>query len=137
MSGGKDREEDTSIGLQMKKARFYRRKTETEVAYELGISQASYRQYEQGIRMPRLAQLRQICEVLGTTPQFLLGMVAQAGDMKLSPDEVLLLERFRAIGEADLQAELLQVAETWARLAKAGQRSHRAKTNQGPEAAPA
>lgn len=54
--------------------------SDVEVARRLGLEQARYSRYVNGLREPDLRMFVRICSVLATTPDAILGVDAPAGD---------------------------------------------------------
>ena len=64
--------------------------TDVEVARRLGLAQGRYSAYVNGLREPNLSLFVRICQVLGTTPDVVLGVavtstVAEPGISELLP----------------------------------------------------
>lgn len=56
--------------------------TDAEVARRLGLGQARYSAYVNGSREPHLELFARICVTLATTPDVILGVGAEAGDVR-------------------------------------------------------
>lgn len=59
---------------RLRKHRLRTRKTQTQMAAEIGVAQSSYAQWETGQRTPELRHLPAICQVLGVSVEELFGV---------------------------------------------------------------
>ena len=48
--------------------------TQLEMAERLGIKQTNYSQYERGLHEPSASRLKEICEILNVSADYILGL---------------------------------------------------------------
>lgn len=68
-----------SIGTEIKKHREENGLTQDELARLVCVSQGAIMQYERGYKLPSLAMLCRIADVLGTTPSAILDAATSKG----------------------------------------------------------
>lgn len=74
-----------------------------EAARRVGLDERRYAHYASGRREPDLATLKTISQVLGTTPNWLLGVVNQ---MERDPAKAALIDRFANAASGMTKKEL-------------------------------
>ena len=62
-----------------------------EAARRVGLEERRYAHYASGRREPDMATLVNIAEILGTTPNWLLGVIS---NVKLADEKAMLVDRF-------------------------------------------
>lgn len=61
------------FAIRLKEVRKDSGMSQSDVASEIGVTTSAYSNYEQGIREPSLKILKQICDVLDVSCDYLLG----------------------------------------------------------------
>lgn len=82
---------DTGIGSRLRARAEELELTDAEVARRLGLAQSRYAHYVSGTRSPDYQTLARICRILLTSPDYLLGFSATAGERQT--EQALLQER--------------------------------------------
>ncbi|WP_255449355.1 helix-turn-helix domain-containing protein [Selenomonas caprae] len=88
----------TELSKNLQSIRAARGLRQQDVADRLGISRATYANYEAGQRSPNNAMLMKIAALFRVRVDDLLGF--QADESHLLPEEISLLERFRQLPAA-------------------------------------
>lgn len=78
--------------------------TQAELAARLGVSKSAVGNYETGVSMPREEILLKLFAALDTEPNFLFQDSFAAGAESLSPGELRLVQRYRALSAKGKQA---------------------------------
>ncbi|WP_420578849.1 helix-turn-helix domain-containing protein [Oceaniradius stylonematis] len=74
-----------------------------EAARRVGLEERRYAQYASGRREPDLATLKTISEALGTTPNWLLGVIDK---LEKEPEKAALIDRFSNAASGMTREEL-------------------------------
>lgn len=94
----------------IKALRVASKKTQTQVARDLGVKLDRYRSWEQGKRNPTGAMGIKLAEYFGVTTDTVFGSkFAEPVRESLSPDEEALLNLYRSLGD-DMKRAVLAVA---------------------------
>lgn len=81
------------IGTRLRAARNSKSLTQAALADAMGISQPAYFQYESGKRVPNAQMIVKLCNTLGVSADYLLGLDVR--ESSLSDDEARLIRDFR------------------------------------------
>lgn len=65
-----------TLGPRLRAARRAKALTSVVCAKAVGVSQPAWNMWEMGVRLPKIELLAEICDLLGTTPNVLLGFEA-------------------------------------------------------------
>lgn len=99
----------------IKALRVASKKTQTQVARDLGVKIDRYRSWEQGKRNPTGLMGMQIAEYFGVTTDTVFGsQFAEEIQERLSPDEESLLTLYRSLN-CDLKKAVIAVADALSR----------------------
>ena len=70
-----------TLGQKLKELRSLKGLTQKELAYKLGVSPSAVGMYEQGRREPENALLSELCRILDTTTDYLIGFTKTPQDV--------------------------------------------------------
>lgn len=115
--------------LHLREARVTRGLSQEQLAGAIGITQQMYSGYEQGRHDPKSFLVREICEVLGVSGSYLLGVPDEFNQLPegpqgcriaLKPDELQLVLDYRAC-TPEIQRVVIATAQAAAASVTAGE----------------
>lgn len=98
------------FGERLKKARINKGWNQNQLAEEMGVTQASISQFEQGLRLPTPANIDKFAEKLGVTREYL------AGDNEAEFEKEMLMRNLK-----NLSPETLRKINAMVEMIKANQ----------------
>lgn len=90
---------------KIKELREYANLSQSQLASKIGVNQTAISQWERGATMPKLPQVKKLCDFFDVSDAYLLGesnikKAPPIEDADLTPEEMELIKRFRASPEA-------------------------------------
>lgn len=95
-----------ALGTRMAQARVGVRKKQSEMGYEIFVTDNTMSAFERGVSKPRAYTLKLFCEATGAEPNALLGYAGK----KYTETEMHIMAKVRGMSEADKE-KLLNVLE--------------------------
>lgn len=93
------------IGIRLKELRDARGWTQDDLADASGMNRVTIAKYEAGRSEPKSASLGKLAMALGVDANVILGIEEESNTIKssmdLTTDEIVLLERYRALSDED------------------------------------
>lgn len=86
---------ENSVGRRLEHLLIISNMNQRELADKVGVNEVTISRYIHGKRIPRLEIVAKIAEVLGTSTDYLLGMVTYPDETRVSGDDVP--EEFRTL----------------------------------------